>query len=345
MLNLKKVMSMVLVLCTMVWAASLIADVKQESTTKMDFKAGLGTMMKLFGAEKPIRTVEYVKGNLHRSDRLDKKGKKVEETTITDLDREMFITINHKKKKYTEMTFAEWKEMLQSGLQGLTIPKGEEGEEPPDEDMPEVKWSFKLDIETPNESEEIAGHKTHKVILKINVEAEATKKAEGDEPAQKAKGGMKVISTNMMAKTVEGAHELRDFQMRLAEKLGFKPGQGGIADILAKVMQSNEQLAEAIKKMQEEGDKLEGVPMRNHTVFETWGESPDEQARKDDENQIPKSIGGLFKKFGKKKDKDKSKSNVLLEIKTEIKRYDTSPLSADIFMVPAKYKLEQYSRK
>lgn len=319
-------------------AVFAVADVKQKSTTKMDFKGVLGTVMKLFGAERPQHTVTYVKGNLMRTDRLDKKGKKVEETDIVDLDRELFIHIRHKKKKYSQMTFAEWREMIETGLQGLTMPRDEDQGEKSQPET-EVKWDFNFDVETPGEKETIAGYEAEKVILKLNVEAEVTEKAGADQPEQKAAGGLKVTSTHMVAKDVAGMDELREFNLKLAEKLGLNVGETGLAGVLSQVMQSNEQLAAAMEKMREEGEKLDGVPLRVHTVFETWGQQQTDMKKDPQQDvKIPTSVGGLFKKFGKKKKKPDA-PNVLLEITTELKMFETTSLSEDLFKVPAKYKL------
>ena len=68
-----------------------------------------------------------------------------------------------------------------------------------------------------------------KVILKLNVEAEVTEKAGADQPEQKAAGGLKVTSTHMVAKDVAGMDELREFNLKLAEKLGLNVGETGLA--------------------------------------------------------------------------------------------------------------------
>jgi len=318
------------------------ADVKQKSKTKMDFKGSLGTVLKFMGAEKPQYTVTYVKGNVMRTDRLDKKGKKIKETDIIDLDRELFIHIRHKKKKYTQMTFDEWRELMQAGLQGVLNAEEVKDEPASEQEKPEaeVKWNFSVDVETPGDREAIAGYQAEKVIVKLKVEAEVTEEAQGDQPEQTATGGINVISTNMVAQDLSGADEIKEFHQRLAEKLGFKLGNKGLAGILSKVMQSNEQLATAMKKIQEEGEKLAGVPVRVHTVFESWGEPPKDMKEEEQQEEIPKSFGGMFKKFGKKK-KKKDGPQVLLETITELREFSTAPLSDDLFVVPAKYKLEK----
>lgn len=67
--------------------------------------------MKFFGAGKPRTSIEYYQGNLCRSDYLDEKGQNTT-SQIIDLDRELFINIDHKGKKFTQMTFAEFRQLM-----------------------------------------------------------------------------------------------------------------------------------------------------------------------------------------------------------------------------------------
>lgn len=328
------------VMTVLVLSASLVADVKQDSETKVKIKGAIGSVIKMFGGGKAKRTVTYLKGDMQRTDTFDKKKKKVVRSQIVDLNGEKFIDIDRKKKKYTIITFEEWRELLESGLaSALTKPKGEQQQK--DKPETEIDVSFTVDVETPGDTEMMAGYKAEKVIVTLKIEGEGATEKEGEEP-QKVKGGMIVRSTNWIAHSAEGQDEVRAFALKLAEKLGMTPGQGGLAGLVGNLMESNEQLAAAITELQKESDKLSGVPMRTHTVFEAWGQEmkPKESQPEKDEVKMP-SVGGLFKKFGKKKNKDKEKDNVLLEMKTKVNEYSTETLSTDLFVVPSKYKLKK----
>ncbi len=326
-----------LLLC---FATALVADTKQETTTKAKIGGTLGTLAKMTGANKPLRQVQYLKGDILRTDRLDKKGKVVE-TQMVDLKRRVFVTINHKKKKYKEMTFEQWKEMLESGL-GSIFSGGGQGE-PGESEKPEaeVDWTFKLDIDSPGQDREIADKHTELTNLKLTLEAEVTKHEEGKEP-QKGKGGMIVKSSNWMAK---GNNEMQEFGKRMAEALGFGPGQTGLMGMLTKVLQNNEQLAAAMEKMQEEGDKLEGIPMETTTTFEYWGEKIGSGEGDKQEAETPKSVSGLFSKFAKKKMKKKDgKKDALMTTHMIVNYHDNSTLDPTLFDIPP-YKKEEYTRK
>lgn len=323
-------------------SSALLADVTKESETKMQFKGTLGTMMKLFGGGKPSRSVEYLKGDVYRKDELDKKGRP-RRTQLIDLNQEKFVFIDHKKKKYSEMTFDEWRTMIEENMRKFQEAASSQPESEGNREQaePEVKWSFDVSVETPGETQRISGYDTREVVVKLKVEAEAEAEQQASEEAQgqKEKGGLIVTSKNWMAESIPPAEELTAFHQRLAKKLGLDPRKGDLGNFISRIMKSNPELAAAIERVKEESKKLQGVPMSVETRFETYGES--KQQAQAEEEKVPKSFGGLLKGFAKKKAKKKDKdSNVLLTTYTQVTKFDSSPLSDDLFVIPAKYKKE-----
>jgi SOS-response transcriptional repressor LexA len=159
-------------------------------------------------------------------------------------------------------------------------------------------------------------------------------------------GDMIVTSTNWMVDAKEEQKEIESFQKKLAKKLGFLPGKGGMEEMMTKINQSNPQLAEAIKKMQEESKKLSGVPLRAQTVYETksTATAPGKQEEMKKETEIPTSVGGLMKGLGKKiakPDKAKSDRNLLMETKTDVTKFEVTSVDAKEFEVPGNYKLQK----
>lgn len=315
-------------------------DVKKETETKFEFKGTLGTMMKLFGGNKPKYQVEYLKGMRKRIDAVDKKGK-IESSQIIDLARELFISIDYKDKKYTEMTFDQWREMMKSGLAGMMRQDAEAREQQPDQQKPELKLKFDVSIDRPGDTDKIDGREVEKVVmtLKTIADVEATDEESGEKIT--GRGGMTVTNTNWMAKSAEGQEEEMAFHKAMAEKLDFMPGQSGFAEMMGAIMKQNPDLAAALEKLQEESGNLEGLAMRSESVIETWGESDQQKEQKDD---APKSLGGLFKGIGKKlgKKDDGDSKNVLLETHTEISSYSTETLHDDVFAVPANFEREEF---
>ncbi|MFQ5632813.1 MAG: hypothetical protein ACE5I1_28930, partial [bacterium] len=317
----------------------------KESSVQVKFKGTLGTMVKLFGGNKPTYQVEYLHGNMKRIDNVDKKGK-IKTSQIIDLERELFITIDYKKKKYTEMTFEEWKEMMKSGLSGML--QGDREDKPvsdqPEQEKPEVTLKFDIKVDRPGDAKKIAGHQTEKVVLTLKAEAEVeTTDKESGEKA-KGSGGMILTSTNWVAKSLQGREEEMAFNKKLADKLGVMPGKGGLAGVMNTIMEKNPDLGAALEKLQEESRKLEGVILLSESVVETWGKPDRKMKDQEDAQETPKSVGGLFKglgkKFGKKKKND-DKPKTLMETTNKVAKYSTGAVSTNIFGIPAKFKKEE----
>lgn len=315
------------------------ADVKRETITKMDFKGTLGTIMKLFGAGKPMRTVEYYKGNLFRSDNIDEKGR-ILTSRIIDLDRELFVTIDHKNKQYTQMTFEEFRQMMAESLE-----KMKSGQEKGKKDEPQVQWDFKISVTKTGDTETIAGQSAEKVIIKMEVTSKTTQPGTNQTPAETFQGDLIVTSDNWMVKSIEGQNEINQFHLHLAEKMGLTPSQNSLEQLMKQLSQSNPQLADAMKKLQEESKKLSGVPVRTHTIYESKPRSTAvSEGESDKKNtEIPTSVGGLLKGFGKKvvkTDKPDASANVLMEVNDELVSAELLSVDSSQFEVPAGYKLQ-----
>ncbi len=329
-------------------SAQLIAlpapDIKHVTESKFEFKGTLGLMMRMFGGNKPVKTVTYLKGNVLRTDKLDKKGKLVE-TQILDLDREVMVLINHKKKQYTETSFDEWRESLEAMREAMTEAKPME--EPQTEEMEqpdtEVKWDVKVGIDTPGDTKKIAGYKAEKVVIRLKLTANVKERdEETGEMKESGHGGVNVIATVWLSKNVPGLDEMKAFQQRLAEKLGFSPEGISMGSMLGRLQEAYPQLAEALQRIDAEKEKLDGMPLESHTVFESWGESKQPGMEEEEELEIPKSVGGLFKGLGKKlakKKKKEKKANELLKTVSKTLELKAENLSADLFAIPKGYKL------
>ncbi len=331
----------ILIISVLALGASSLPDVKTTSTTKLTFKGTLGTMMKMFGGNKPITSTQYIQGNKSRTDNVNEEGK-LTTSTIVDLEREVFINIDHKKKEYTEMTFEYYRNMLKN--------MGGKPEEKPEREKsaPEVKVSFDVKVDKTGEKKNIAGYNAEKVILTMTAQGE--KQAEDGNVGEMEKGGMVITSANWLSTEVKGYAEVITFHKAFAEKLGMKPG-GSWAGMLEK---SSPQLAEAMKKLEEEGKKFQGVSLLTESVFETWAQASGAQAgapeAMPEEQEKPKSAGGLLGGLGKKlgqkamkKDDSAGSSgrNVLMESVTEISEISNASLNSGLFVVPAGYKKKE----
>jgi len=325
-----------LLFCVPALVSMAAPGVKHATKTTVKFHGFMGSMMRLGGGDKPQLSTTYVQGNVQRTDQFDKKGK-LESSSIIDLDREVFIKIDHKRKEYSVMTFADWKNMMnQSSFMGRP------GTQRPErvEQEPEVKVDFDIKVDPTGETAKIAGLRAEKVIvtMKGKGEKQATPESQG------GMGGMIITSTQWLAKDAAGYDEIQAFSRKFAEKLGMAPSGQGMQQAFGAMLRSNPQVGEAMEKLAEEGKKLQGFAVKTESVFETWaepgamgsGQTPPQ------EQQLPSSVGGLLgglgKKFGKKEKSDDSGRNVLFESTTETIELETGSWPASFFQAPSDYK-------
>jgi hypothetical protein len=345
----------------MLFSSFVVADVTYVSETSMQFEGAVGKVMNFFGG-KPTKTVDYYKDDVHRSDSFDKKGK-LESSQIIDLQNELFITLLHDKKQYTQMTFDEWKELMQSSLESMGD-AGEadaETETETEEPSAEVEWDLKVDVEETGKKETIAGKKTSEVVLTLDLDAKVTAEDEDTGETESAKGGMIVTSSNWLYKGGDDAKKEMDaFNKRFAEKIGFLPDDVNFKEMMASALQEGSQLGDAIKTLQEESEKLDGMAMRVETVYETKVDPEtlkkieEEKAKeeKQERMEIPTSVGGLLGGLGKKalknkmeKDTGPKERNRLMTMVTEVLEFETTSLEKSLFQVPTDYSLVERSEE
>ncbi len=336
----------------MALSSFVVADVTHVSETSMKFEGAVGVVMNIFGG-KPAKTVDYYKDSVHRSDSFDNKGN-IENSQLIDLENELFITLMHKKKQYTQMTFDEWKEFMQSQLEGIGDAV-DSSEAESEESNAEVNWDIKVNVNETGEKQTIAGKQTNEVVLTLDLDAEVTAENEESGETESAKGGMIVTSSNWLYKGGDKAKaEMDEFNKSFAEKIGILPDDVNFKEMMADAIQQNSQLGDAIQKLQEESEKLDGMAMRVETVYETkidpetLKKMQEEKARqeKEERKEIPTSVGGLLGGIGKKalkkkmqKDQGPKERNTLMTTVTEVLEFETTSLEKSLFKVPADYKL------
>ncbi len=306
--------------------------VKHVSTTTVKFHGFLGTMMKMGGGDKPMTQTVYVQGNQQRTDHTNDKGELIT-SNIVDLDREVFININHKKKEYSETTFAEWKAMFEKM-------KGEGGGKTKEQPKSDLKVEFDVKVDRTNERQTIAGYDAQKAILTMKAKGEQQSSAN----APGGSGTMLIISNHWLAKDVRGYEEMQAFHRAFAQKVGMQFTEAGSQDFMKAMSQMNPEMMKSMEKLAEEGKKLEGFAVKTETSFETEGGTQTAAASSPSNNQeMPSSVGGLLGGLGKKMAKkpqegNASGKNVLFESTTETVELKTGTLKADLFAPSAEYK-------
>jgi hypothetical protein len=343
-------------------ASAVSADVtiKRVSVVK-----GLGGMM-----NSTVTSTETVQGDKMVSDhetKMDSKlmklmgaGKPVTTTSIIRLDKELFWDINHKDKTYTELTFAQMRQMMDS-LGAMMSGGSAMGQQKAAFDTSEYKLlPPKFDIKRTGKTETISGYACSEALM--TMETVAINRKTGDTVL------LDVNISSMLAKNVPGEAEMAAFGKKMAQAIGTDVDQGA--------GQSMEKMLGMYgidaKKIAEESKKLEGFAMRTEMTFGMGGgamtqaadasksgkeqeKSKDAENAKSDESSsndggglAGKALGGLFGKKKKAEPKEEAggKSGdlapgAMFSVVTTVMEIGTAAAGAVSFDVPAGYKLEK----
>ncbi len=215
--------------------AGLHADFTYEETSKITGGA-IVSLMKFAGAfskdarraTDPVNSTIAIKGN-----RMVRKSQLT--ASITDLDAETITTINLEKKTYSTMTFAQMKQAMDDAMKQMNSKS--------QPDAPDVKFDVK--VNDTGATRTINGIQAHEMILTMTME--------GTDQKSGAKGGMDITTDSWLAPKVPGYEEVRAFYRRMAEKLNWVPGAGG--------MMNRPDIARGMSELYKEGAKLDGVPV------------------------------------------------------------------------------------
>ena len=313
-------LSAALVSSAFVVGAAVMPDVTIKQKTEVKLGGTLGDAARFLGLNKPITTTTRLKGDVLRID-------EDETTDIIDLEREVFIKIDHDERRYSVKTFEEWRREWEEAREGMEG-EGEGDAEEYEGDESTVVTTFDVSIERTGETRKIKGYESQEVVVRLTVEAEDTATGELN----------KIITTSnvWLAEDLEGYGELQEFYRRLGEKLG-RPWEVSLQNLGDLLMQSNPEAAESLKELKERSAELEGTPLLTITRIEVKssgaGEGEEDEGEEEGGGVVGRAIGGLFGK----KDKDEDEEALVLEIKTEVKEYSTDGLSVEVFQVRDDY--------
>jgi hypothetical protein len=348
----------------------LLADLKYEETTRITggFLEGFSKMAGFFGGKGlNTTTATYLKGDRLRTDNLE--NGELTSSEIVQLDREEIITIDHKKKTYSVVTFAERRAQMEKALEAM---KGQsqksQGSQPagPSQD-PNVKLEPKIEIKDTGETKVINGFNTRHVILSLQFETEDQK--------TKDKGAMGTNMDLWLTKDIGSLEERNQFYMKYAEKMAAPAFLKSVT--MAPAMTQDPRMMGAMEDLSKRAEALEGEAILTIASFDVSGtpapgsqpsqaSSEPQTSRQGSESSesvgqaIGKALGGFggFGGFGRKKKKQnapqpssapeqaappsgETASANLMSMTTEMKSFSQATLDAALFEVPAGYKLSK----
>jgi hypothetical protein len=343
-------------------ATPSFADFRQEETTQIT-GGTVVAMMKLAGsfskdakkAMDPVTSTVLVKGNRMARINLDR-------TEITDLDKETITTIDHRKKQYTVETFEQMKQRMEEAQKKAQQQQAKgKPSHPQGSDAQPLKMKFKVSVRNTAATKKVAGLDTKESILSMELET-------ADQQSVQT-GSLAITNDMWLAPEIPGYSEVRDFNKRLALKMGMVFGDVFKPTMAAMQAGSGEGMAEMAKEM----SKLKGVPVMqvmrmgttaNGEPLSAASEAPlpasngpampsaGDVAKQSTTSAIAGKLGG-FGGFGRKKKDpaqdqpapDQSQSgqtatptqSVLMESSTQLTGFSSAPVDSSRFNVPAGY--------
>jgi len=313
-------------------------QVTYKETVKSDGFMGMGAFKsttKTYLVDYAKRTQTSLKFTGKFMKHFSPKGTEV---SVVRLDKKVVWnwTLDSKKKRYTEQTFDEIKEMMEEGMANADqqMPEQETDYES------EYKWSKpKIKVKNLKESKEINGFNCDHYLASVTTVG--THKETG------VKDTMLFVADLWNSKKISKDMDIvYEFNKKYLKALGIDvPENAGMAMITGMY---RDQMA----SLEEEIQKLDGYPIVNDMKLTmTKNAIPEEEEAAEEKvslSDIKNDFGGLLgkkimKDAAKKKKKDEKKSSVvtIVRIKSEIKEINTEDIAETKFEVQKGYKLKK----
>jgi hypothetical protein len=317
--------------------SSLLADVRADEKTRVEFAGALGRMMNIFGgkaAREGVTSMVAVKGD-RKATINDMTGQ------IIDLGEEKIYDLDLRKKTFRVTTFADLRRRMEDAKakaqQNAQAQPADKPQPAPDEKSLEIDF----DVKDTGERKMLNGFDTHEAVMTIVVREKGKKLEES--------GGLVLTSDMWLTPKIAAMSDVMAFDLRYAQKLYGPIVAGASAEEMSTALAMYPTMAPAMEKMRTEGVKLAGTAVLTTTTFE--GVKSDEQfaaeqkQREDDAKNAPPARGlgglmsGLAKKAAQKKfgDGDPTPRTTVMTSTTEILKVVTDVSAADV-AVPAGFK-------
>lgn len=240
-------------------AALLQADFTLEQTSRMTGGTMLQMMRMVPGAAKritePNPSTTAVKGN--KMAHTDRNA-----TAIWDLDGETITRVDHDKKEYSVITFAQMRQAMQK-MQNMRVETAKA----------DLDLDYKFEAKETGRNKTIAGQKANETLLLMEIEAAEKKSRQATEMETQ-------ISAWIATAKIAGYEEVTAFYQKIAQAMSVNPGSMGNPVAFAGRPEVARAMAAVAAKMQ----KMNGTPVMQIVRMgprgqlppsETFGESPE----------------------------------------------------------------------
>ena len=180
-------------------------------------------------------------------------GKPHTTVSITRIDKEVIWNLEPEKKQYTELTFAQMREMMRKGQA--------EGEKSAQEaQAKDAEMTFTVDVKRTGAKETVNGFPTEQVIITCVGKPKNPEKGAPEKGEKNAE--IRMVMDEWLTKSAPGAQEQAEFYKRFAEKLGLDPELSGVS-ATARQMYGN-----GMKELAAKMKGLGGVAIRSTFTIE-----------------------------------------------------------------------------
>jgi hypothetical protein len=309
----------------------LLADVRTEQKTQVQFGGMLGRVMNLFGgraAREGVTSTVLVKG--------DRKVTTSNNTSqIIDLAEERVYDLDLRRRTYQVTTFAEMRQRMEDAqrkAQENARAQGQESPEAASGDQKEVEVDF--EVKNTGEAKTINGFATTQSLVIITVREKGKTLDEG--------GGLVLTSDLWLAPEQPALAEIGEFDRRYAEKL-YGGLVGVSADQMAAALAMYPMLRQAMERMHAEGDQVEGTAILTTMTFEAVRSAEQAAAETKEEAQpatgrgLGGMLGGLARRARRSEPEEPKQRATFLTSTVEVLKL-SSDVPADAVAVPAGFR-------
>jgi hypothetical protein len=309
----------------------VLADVRTEQKTQVQFGGMLGRVMNLFGgraAREGITSTVLVKGDR-------KVTTSNNSSQIIDLSEEQVYDVDLRRKSYRVTTFAEFRRRIEEARRQADEDARKQQPESPDAaqgDAKEVEVDF--DVKKTGETRTVNGFATSQTLVTITVREKGKTLDES--------GGLVLTSDMWLAPEQPALEEVAEFDRRYAEKL-YGGLTGVSADQMAMALAMYPMLRQALERMNAEGDKVEGTAILTTLTFDAVRSAEQAKAAAKDEEQpatgrgIGGMLGGLARRARKSEPEEPKQRTTFMTSTVEVLKLSTD-VSADAVAIPAGFK-------
>lgn len=219
-------------------------------------------------------------------------GKPRVSAQIVRLDRDLIWSLEMDKKQYTELTFAEMREMMDKGLAQAQA----EMDKPENRDAKnKVDVDFKVDAKRTGKHEKVNGFEADEYVVTLTAIPK-------DKSTGESAGLYSMTMDQWMSTQVPGQSEIQAYYKRFAEKMGMDPQ----FQAMARGMMS--QYRGGLKELAEKLKDMKGYPVRSTLTMQMGATlTPEQQAKMDKARAEQRKSQAEEKK--KQDEKDEAEAN------------------------------------